>query len=230
MSALSRGEGQLAGTFQPEQSNVFYNDSKSENGEMGVTGRSSMPIIPTSEQSWFALTAKHQHEPTVARLLGAKGFEVFQPTYSEVRRWKDRKKVLKLPLFPGYVFFCGGLGRRVEILSTPGVFSIVAFGDTAAEISSEEIDAIRRATQHLEIQPHPFLTVGDRVRVVRGPLAGVSGILQKQKDTCRLVLSIELLGRSAAVEIDATIVERISVSQRRLGAQPWTEQALNLSN
>jgi transcription antitermination factor NusG len=175
--------------------------------------------------------AKHQHEATVARLLSAKGFEVFQPTYTEVRRWKDRNKVLKLPLFPGYVFFCRGLERRVDILSTPGVFSIVAFGDTVAEISNEEIDAIRRATlNQMAIQPHPFLAIGDRVRVARGPLAGVSGILQKQKDACRLVLSIELLGRSAAVEIDATIVERISVSPRHLGAQTWTEQALNLSN
>jgi len=190
-----------------------------------------MQIIPTSEQTWYALTAKHQHEPTVARLLGAKGFEVFQPTYAEVRRWTDRTKVLNLPLFPGYVFFLGSLDRRVDILSVPGVFSIVAFGDTAAEISGEEIAAIRRATDNaLAIQPHPFLIVGDRVKVVRGPLAGVSGILQKQKDACRLVLSIQLLGRSAAVEIDATMVERISASPRGLGAQPWTEQALNLSN
>src|SRR5262245_19877511 len=190
-----------------------------------------MRMISTNEQTWFALTAKHQHEPTVARLLDAKGFEVFQPTYTEVRRWKDRDKVLKLPLFPGYVFFCGGLERRVDILSTPGVFSIVAFGGTAAEISSGEIEAIRRVTlNHLAIQPHPFLTVGDRVRVVRGPLAGVSGILRKQKDACRLVLSVELLGRSAAVEIDATIVEKIAVSQQPLGAQPWIEQAWNLSN
>jgi len=190
-----------------------------------------MRITPTSEQTWFALTAKHQHEPTVARLLDAKGFEVFQPTYIEVRRWRDRNKVLKLPLFPGYVFFCGGLERRVDILSTPGVFSIVSFGETAAEIGSEEIAAIRRVTYtQMAIRPHPFLTVGDRVRVLRGPLAGVSGILQKQKDACRLVLSIELLGRSAAVEIDATIVEKISLSPRRLGAQPWTEQVLNPSN
>jgi transcription antitermination factor NusG len=190
-----------------------------------------MQMIPTSGQRWFALTAKHQHEPTVARLLDAKGFEVFQPTYTVVRRWKDRNKVIKLPLFPGYVLFCGGLERRVDVLSTPGVFSIVSFGETAAEISSEEIAAIRRATlNRMAIQPHPFLTVGDRVRVVRGPLVGVTGILQKQKDACRLILSIELLGRSAAVEIDATIVEKISVSQKCLGAQPWTEQALNLSN
>jgi transcription antitermination factor NusG len=190
-----------------------------------------MHMIPTYEQSWFALTAKHQHEPTVARLLAAKGFEVFQPTYTEVRRWKDRNKALQLPLFPGYVFFCGGLERRVEILSTPGVFSIVAFGDSAAEISGDEIDAIRRAAySQIALQPHPFLTVGDRVRVMSGPLAGVAGILQRQRDAYRLVLSVELLGRSAAVEIDSTSVERVPASPQRLGYQPWTEQALNPSN
>jgi transcription antitermination factor NusG len=189
-----------------------------------------MQMMATDEQTWFALTAKHQHERTVAKLLGAKGFVVFYPTYNEIRRWKDRKKTLELPLFPGYVFFSGALERRVEILSTPGVFSIVAFGDTPAEISAEEIEAIQRATlSHMKLEPHAFLTVGDRVRVTQGPLAGVSGILQRQKDSCRLVLSVELLGRSAAVEIDATIVERTSVSQP-LGAQSWTEQALNLSS
>ncbi len=188
-------------------------------------------IEQKKEQNWFALTAKHQHEPTVARLLSAKGFEVFHPKYAEIRRWKDRNKTIQLPLFPGYVFFCGQVERRVEILSTPGVFSIVSFGNNAAEINKDEIDAIRRACENgLAVSPHPFLTVGDHVRVMQGPLAGVSGILQKQKDACRLVLSIELLGRSAAVEIDAANVERTPVPQPRSGYQPWTEQALNLSN
>jgi transcription antitermination factor NusG len=188
-------------------------------------------IEQNKEQNWFALMAKHQHEPTVARLLSAKGFEVFQPKYTEVRRWKDRDKTIELPLFPGYVFFCGGLERRVELLSTPGVFSIVSFGSNAAEINKEEIDAIRRASDsRMALQPHPFLTVGDRVRITHGPLTGVDGILQKHKDAFRLVLSIELLGRSAAVDIDAANVKRIPDPQQRLGYQPWTEQALNLLN
>ena len=187
--------------------------------------------IEQEKRSWFALTAKHQHEPTVARLLCAKGFAVFQPQYSEIRHWKDRQKAIELPLFPGYVFFCGGLERRVELLSTPGVFSIVSFGNNAAEINGEEIEAIRRACENrMAVQPHPLLTVGDRVRVRTGPLAGVIGILQRQKDAWRLVLSIELLGRSAAVEIDAANVEKIAAAQQRLGHQPWTEQALSLSN
>jgi Transcription antiterminator len=184
----------------------------------------------TSEQRWFALTAKHQHEATVTRLLAAKGVTVFHPTYTVVRRWKDRNKLIQMPVFPGYVFFAGGLARRIEILSTPGVFSIVSFGNMAAEISTEEVEAIRRAAANqMPLQPHPFLSDGDRVRVTCGPLAGVSGILLRHRDTCRLILSIELLGRSAAVEIDSTIVERVPVAQR-LGHQTWTEQALNLSN
>jgi transcription antitermination factor NusG len=183
------------------------------------------------QPGWFALTAKHQHEPTVARLLSGKGIEVFHPTYAVVRQWKDRKKTLQLPLFPGYVFFIGGMDRRAEILSTPGVFSIVSFGQTAAEISGEEIEGIRRAVQGgMPIQPHQFLAEGDRVQVTRGALTGVHGILLRQKDAYRLVLSIELLGRSAAVEIDAGMVERISTLQHRSGYEPWTEQTLNLSN
>jgi len=184
----------------------------------------------TSEQSWFALTAKHQHEATVTRMLAAKGVVAFHPTYTVVRRWKDRNKSLQMPLFPGYVFFAGGQDRRVEILSTPGVFSIVSFGNMVAEISAEEVEAIRGAVANqMPLQPHPFLSEGDRVRVTCGPLAGVSGILLRHRDTCRLILSIELLGRSAAVEIDSTMVERIPVAER-LGHQTWTEQALNLSN
>lgn len=182
-----------------------------------------------TEFKWFALTAKHQHEASVARLLSAKGLQVFYPTCSTVHRWKDRNKILQLPLFPGYVFFGDGLHRRIEILSTPGVFSIVSFGRMAAEIPPEEIDGIRKATDSaLALQPHPFLSEGEQVRVTRGPLAGVCGILLRHKDSFRLVISIELLGRSAAVEIDAATVERIS--EMRSGYHPWTEQALNLSN
>jgi len=183
------------------------------------------------ESRWYALCTKHQHEPTVARLLGNKGFEVFHPTYAAVHRWKDRNKTLQLPLFPGYLFFQGGLDRRLQILSTPGVYTIVSFGDAPAEIAFAEIDAIRRAvSSSMPLEPHPYLAEGDCVRVVRGPLAGVAGILQRRKDVCRLVVSVELLGRSAAVEIDAASVERVSRSQSHLGYHTWTERAFNLSN
>lgn len=183
------------------------------------------------EGNWYALCTKHQHEPTVARLLEGKGFEVFYPTYEAVHRWKDRNKTLQLPLFPGYLFFQGGLDRRLHVLSTPGVYTIVSFGETPAEIAFTEIDAIRRALgSDLKLEPHPYLAQGDSVRVTRGPLAGVSGILQRKRDVYRLIISVELLGRSAAVEIDAASVERVSLSQTQLGYHTWTERAFNLSN
>jgi transcription termination/antitermination protein NusG len=183
------------------------------------------------EPRWYALCTKHQHEPTVNRLLVGKGFEIFYPTYHVVHHWKDRNKTLELPLFPGYLFFQEGLDRRFEILSTPGVYTIVSFGDTPAEIAFSEIENIRRALHSsMALEPHPYLSEGDYVRVVRGPLAGVHGILQRKKDVHRLVISMELLGRSAAVEIDAASVERVSLSQRHLGYHTWTERAFNLSN
>ena len=164
-----------------------------------------------TEQKWFALTAKHQHEANVARLLGAKGLSVFHPTFSTLHQWRDRKKLLELPLFPGYVFFAESHHKRSEILSTPGVFSIVSFGNQPAQIPSEELDGIRRASESgRSLQPHDFLSEGDRVKVKRGPLAGLCGILQRHKDSYRLVISIELLGRAAAVEIDAVSVDRVS--------------------
>jgi len=184
----------------------------------------------SAEPRWYAVCTKHQHEPSVAKMLVAKGFEVFYPTYSAVHRWKDRSKELEMPLFPGYLFFQGGLDRRLHILTIPGVFTIVSFGDTPAEIPSAEIDAIRRVVfAPLKVEPHPYLAQGDCVRVVRGPLAGLSGVLERKKDVVRLVVSVELLGRSAAVEIDAASVERIPLAPQ-LGYHTWTERAFNLSN
>lgn len=179
------------------------------------------------DQQWFVVYTKHQHESAVATLLGAKGLDVFYPTYVSLRRWKDRRKAVTLPLFPGYVFFAG-LKRRAEILATPGVFTILTFGDTPAQIPSEEVEAIRCAVRSsLPVQPCPYLTIGDTVTVMSGPLAGVTGILQKLKGSCRLVISVELLGRSAAVEIDASTVRQKTNFRSQLGQSKWTEQPLH---
>jgi transcription termination/antitermination protein NusG len=153
---------------------------------------------------WFAVYTRHQNERKVASLLAGQEFETFCPTYSELHRWKDRQKEIALPLFPGYVFFRGSLERQVQVLSVPGVHFIVCTGRAPAAIRDEEIDGLRRAVQHtLPLEPFPFLNKGERVRVIHGPLAGVEGLLARKKDKFRLVLSIEILGRSAAVEVDA---------------------------
>lgn len=159
---------------------------------------------------WHALYLRHQHEKAAADILSTKGFQVFLPTYHTVHRWKDRNKQLTLPLFPGYLFFADGLDRRLQIVTTPGVCAIVGTAGVPAVIPSEEIDSIRRAVEsYSRMEPHPFLTHGNRVRVKFGPLAGIEGILVRKKHLFRFVLSVQMLGRSAAVEIDASIVERV---------------------
>ena len=157
---------------------------------------------------WWVLYTRHQHEKTVAEMLSTKGFEVFLPLYSSVRRWKDRRKLLSLPLFPCYVFVRGGLDRRLQIVTTPGVHMILFHGEHVAMIPEVEIDAIRRAVEGpFRVEPHPFLKCGERVRVTRGSLEGVEGILIRKKNLYRLILSVDMMAQSVAVEIDATDVE-----------------------
>ena len=156
---------------------------------------------------WHALHTKYQHEKYVTDILAEKGFEVFCPTYAEVHRWKDRKKEVTIPLFPGYLFFANGLDRRIDLLSTPGVCAIVSFGNAPAIVPENEISAIRLAAAQ-RVEPHPFLKEGHKVRVKSGPLTGVEGILQRWKDSFRLVLSVELLGRSVAVEVEQCDIHR----------------------
>jgi|SRR5882724_1314787 len=170
---------------------------------------SELTEIAAEPVTWHALHTRHRHEKCIRDVLAEKGFEVFCPTYAEVHRWKDRRKEVTLPLFPGYLFIAGGLDRRVDVLSTPGVCAIVSFGNTAAIVPEKEISAIRLAAASSQLmEPHPFLKEGQKVRVRSGPLSGVEGILQRWKDSFRLVLSIELLGRSVAVEVKQCDIHR----------------------
>ena len=160
--------------------------------------------------SWQAVYTRHQHEKLAARNLERKGFEVFLPLYSDVRQWKDRKKKLHLPVFPCYIFLRGVLERRLDVLTTPGVHSVVGNAGRAALIPAEEIAAIRRLVDsRAHIEPCPYLPSGCRVAVKTGPLRGLEGILTRRKEgSSRLVLSIELMRRSVAVEVDEDLVER----------------------
>lgn len=182
---------------------------------------------------WWALYTRHQHEKSVSGILSAKGFEVFLPLYESVRRWKDRNKLLSLPLFPCYVFVRGGLERRLQVLTTPGVHMILFRGESVATIPEAEIQAIQRSLDgNLHVEPHPFLKCGDRVRVIRGSLEGVEGILVRKKSLCRLILSVEMLAQSVAVEINAIDVVPVTsqelssagVPGRSVAASAWTSQ------
>jgi transcription antitermination factor NusG len=159
---------------------------------------------------WWALYTRHRHEKAVAEMLAAKDFEVFLPLYDSMRRWSDRKMLVTLPLFPCYVFVRGGLHRRLDVVTTPGVHTILFRGERVAIIPDSEIQAIKKAVDGpSRIEPHPFLKCGDRVRVTRGSLEGLEGILVRKKNVYRLVLSVDMMAQSAAVEIDASDVEPV---------------------
>lgn len=163
------------------------------------------------KHDWYAVHTRHQHEKNAARILECKGFETFLPLYRARHRWQDRIKEISVPLFPGYLFVMGRNDEWLSILTTPGVCRIVSCGDGPAAVPFSEIEAVRRVIEStLRVEPHPFLKSGDRVRVTCGPIAGVEGILLRKKNITRLVVSVEMLGKSAAVEVDVTSIERIS--------------------
>lgn len=196
----------------------------SRNRFLWVKGRSYMqtatqvediPVEATSR--WFAVHTRHQHEVSVATNLRNKGMEVFLPTYDAVHVWSDRQKCVTLPLFPGYIFFANEIDRWIQVVSTPGVNAIVRIGTVPAEIPNAEIVAIRQMVEsRLRVEPHPFLSEGEAVRIKAGPLAGLEGIVSRKKDALRLVLSIQILGQSAAVEIGGCAVERLGASGRTI--------------
>jgi transcription antitermination factor NusG len=160
---------------------------------------------------WYALYTKHHHEKVIARNLIYKGFETFVPLYESARNWKDRVEHVYMPLFPCYVFFKGDLGRRLDIMKVPGIFSLLSNAGQPAVIPVAEIESIRDvARSGARLEPHPFLNYGDRVRVKFGPLTGVEGILVRKKSVYRLVLSVEMLGQAASVEVDAVLIERLN--------------------
>ncbi len=157
---------------------------------------------------WYALYTRHQHEKCVHQALTGKGFEAFLPLYTTAHQWKDRVKRVSLPLFPCYVFLRGPLDRWLPVLTTPGVHNVVGCGGQPAGISSAEIEAIRTVVESpARVEPHPYLQCGDWVRVTAGPLRGLEGLLVRKKNWCKLLLSIEMLQRSVAVEVDAALVE-----------------------
>ena len=178
-----------------------------------------------NSSSWWAVYTRHQHEKAVAQVLSTKGFEVFLPLYDCVRRWKDRNKTLSLPLFPCYVFVRGGMNRRLQVVTTPGIHTILYSGERLAFIPNDEIDSIRRAVNSpTRVEPHPFLRCGEMVRVTRGSLEGVVGVLVRKKSLFRLVLSVEMLAQSVSVEIDAADVEPVK-GKGLTGVVPRAETA-----
>ncbi|MBZ5661874.1 MAG: UpxY family transcription antiterminator [Acidobacteriia bacterium] len=168
---------------------------------------------------WHAVHTRYQHEKTVVQALSSKGHTVFLPLYGATHLWRRRAARLQLPLFPGYLFLQGGLDRQLQILSTPGVVALVKSGGHPAIVPQEQIAAVRQLVENSsQVEPHDYLHSGDRMMVTSGSLQGIEGILIRTKGAFRLVVSMELLGRAAAVEIDVSCVQRLC--QPLLAARP----------
>jgi len=179
--------------------------------EATETRRQSCDVFP-----WFALQVRTRQEASVAQQLNGQGYERFLPLYKLRKRWSDRIKEVNAPLFPGYLFCRFNPQDRLPILKTPGVIQIVGFNNGPTAVDEAEIRSIQTlVTAGVPHQPWPFLAAGDRVRIESGPLLGLEGILIDVKRSHRLVLSVTLLQRSVAVEIDSALITAISPTRPR---------------
>ena len=157
---------------------------------------------------WFAAYTNSHHEKRVALHLAERQVESFLPLYATLHHWRNRCKMsLELPLFPNYVFVRLDPRERVRVLEVPGVLSLVGFGGILAPLPEFEIEALRAGLQQRRIEPHPYLVIGERVRIKAGPMSGMEGVLVRKKNNFRVVLSLDLILQSVAVEVDAGDLE-----------------------
>jgi len=164
--------------------------------------------VELREIHWYAAYTSANHEKRVAEQLSQRRVECFLPLYESVRRWKDRRVKLKMPLFPGYVFVRIALIDRLCVQQVRGVARLVGFGGMPAALPDEEMRLLQTSLERgVRAKPHPFLTVGMRVRVKGGPMVGLQGILKRRKSKARLIVSIELIQSSMAVEVDESDLE-----------------------
>ena len=178
------------------------------NSPAGLTDLSTAVPAEYLETRWYAAHTNPRHEKTVQQLMESYRIECFLPLYKSVRRWKDRRKELELPLFPGYIFVHIPLKDRLDALRIPGVVQFVSFQGKPARLPDAEIEVLRNGLARTSgFEPHPYLTVGKRVRVRSGPFFGMEGILVRRKEKFRVVLSIHLIQRSVAVEVDEGDIE-----------------------
>src|SRR5260370_20053729 len=176
------------------------------NATIGIVGSRQNLYLPEEylERRWYAASTFANHEKRVAGQVHGRAVEHFLPLYSSVRRWNDRRVQLQMPLFPGYVFVHLALRDRLRVLEIPSVARLVGFGGPPVALPDDEMEAMRIGlASQLRAEPHPYLKVGRRVRVVGGPLAGLEGRITRKKKQLRFVISLDLIMRSVAVEMDA---------------------------
>ena len=161
-----------------------------------------IPSAACAVPEWFALYVMTRHEKRVAQHLQVRQIEHFLPLYETRRKWRDGSNVtVQLPLFPSYLFVRAVRGQRVRALEVPGVLSAVGKRESCA-ISDSYIDSLRKVVTLGKVEPHPYLASGTVVHIRSGVLAGLQGIVVRQKSSCRVVLSLELIEKSVSVEVD----------------------------
>ena len=165
-------------------------------------------IAEPGAEKWFALYTAPRHEKSVAQQIESRGVDCFLPRYRSVRRWKDRRKELDMVLFPSYVFVRMSPTNRLQVLQLPGAVRLVTFNGQPAVLPDDEIANLRsRLSSSCRVEPHPYLRVGRRVRVRSGPMQGLEGIIRRTRDRCRVIVSVDLIMRSIAIEVDEADVE-----------------------
>ena len=175
--------------------------------------------------NWFALQVRSRHEKIVSLSLTAKGYETFLPVYERKRHWSDRIKKSEAPLFEGYLFCRLNPEMRLPILLVPGAIRFVGIGNTPAPVDDHEIDALQAvARAGARVVPWPFLQQGQRLRIERGPLRDLEGIVIDFKGSHHLIVSISLLQRSVAVELEREAVHPLAT------VQPWAQRIPILGN
>ena len=162
-------------------------------------------VVAAAQTHWYAVYTRANVEKRVAQQFAGHAVEHFLPQYESVRRWKDRRVRLQMPLFPGYLFVHLALQDRLHILQVPGVVRLVGFEGGPTPIPEKDLERVRVLLgEGWRAEPHPYLKTGRRARVVCGPLAGMEGIVMQRRNRSRLVLSFELLQRSIAIEVEQT--------------------------
>ncbi len=193
--------------------------SLTEDGEALSVSMNPIPVLPTFHvppqstavefsPKWFAAYTSPRHEKAVVRQLDARHVESFLPLYSSPRRWKNGCRVtVATPLFPNYVFVRVKRQDSVKVLQTPGVLSIVGAGREPSALPCTEIESLRAGLPQRQVHPHPYLVAGERVRIIAGSFEGMVGILLRRKNDFRVVLTLDLICQSVAVEIGADEIE-----------------------
>jgi transcription antitermination factor NusG len=189
-----------------------------DGGAISKTGLAKMTVTADawlgtpSDPRWYVVYTCARHERTVSEGLQRKSVESYLPTYSELRRWSDRRVKIELPLFPCYVFVRIPVGEKRRVLNTPGVVRFVSLGGHPYALPDEEMDALKNVLQCRPARPFPYFSVGKRVRVKNGPLKGLEGVIQRRKGLYRMVLSIDCIAKSVAVDLEAADLDLLPSS------------------